>query len=257
MPLRPRSDPAERWDPDRYRRTAGFVAAHGEPLLDLLAPQPGERVLDLGCGEGALTALLARRCKVVGVDASPAQVAAARARGLDARVMDAARLQFMAEFDAVFSNAALHWVKELDAALDGVFRALKPGGRFVAECGGAGNVETVRAALHRALARRGVDAAAADPWTFLSAAEARARLERAGFRVQALALFPRPTPLPGPLADWLDVFAGEFLERLPESERGPVKHEITEYVKDRLCDAGGRWTVDYVRLRFHALKPGG
>lgn len=256
MNPRPPSEPGQRWDPERYRRNAGFVPAHGEPLIGLLAPRAGERVLDLGCGEGALTALLAERASVVGIDASVAQVAACRARGLDARVMDAAQMPFRGEFDAVFSNAALHWIKDLDAALACVFRALKPGGRFVAECGGAGNVETVRAALHRALAARGLDAEASDPWHFVSEGEARAKLEHAGFRVLWLTLFSRPTPLPGPLEDWLDTFAGDFLSRLPEAERGPVKAEITEYVKDRLCDTGGRWAVDYVRLRFAAAKPG-
>jgi SAM-dependent methyltransferase len=258
MSSRPRSDGrvgGQRWDPERYRRNAGFVAAHGEPLLELLAPRAGERILDLGCGEGALTARIAERASVVGVDASAEQVAAARARGVEAYVMDGTRLPFAAEFDAVFSNAALHWMKDPDAAIDGMFRALRPGGRVVAECGGEGNVATVRAALHDALQRRAIDAAAADPWFFPTAADYRARLERRGFAVGFIALFPRPTPLPGSLGDWLETFAGGFLTLLPERERGPVKDEIEEYVKGRLCDRTGRWTVDYVRLRFVALKP--
>jgi SAM-dependent methyltransferase len=255
MTSRPPSE-GQRWDPERYRRTAAFVAEHGEPLLELLAPQPHERMLDLGCGEGALTQKLAQRCTVVGVDASADQIAAAQARGLDARVMDAQALVFAAEFDAVLSNAALHWVRDIDAAFSGVHRALRPGGRFVAECGGAGNVEAVRRELHDALGRRGLDPAAADPWRFMDEDEARARLERAGFRVVSMELFARPTPLPGPLGEWLDTFAGSFLERLPERERGPVKAEIEAHVRDRLCDPAGRWTADYVRLRFAASKPG-
>ncbi|MGH7091117.1 MAG: class I SAM-dependent methyltransferase, partial [Stellaceae bacterium] len=239
---------------ERYRRNAAFVPAHGEPLIALLAPRPGECVLDLGCGEGTLTQHIAARAAVVGIDASPEQVAAARARGLDARVIDAANLSFAAEFDAAFSNAALHWMKDLDVALAGVHRALKPGGRFVAECGGAGNVESVRRALRRALERRGFDADAADPWHFMDESEARTRLERAGFVVSWLASFARPTLLPGRLVDWLDTFGETFLGRLPEAERGPAKAEIEEYVKDRYCDADRRWTVDYVRLRFVALK---
>ncbi len=254
---RPRSDAAQRWDPERYRRNASFVAAGGEPVLDLLAPQPGERILDLGCGEGALTIQIAEHAHVIGIDASAEQVASARARGLDARAMDAADLPFAAEFDAVFSNAALHWMKDLDAVVACVRRALKPGGRFVAEMGGEGNVATVRTALHQALARRGIDADAIDPWRFLSAAEGSALLERHGFAVRFIKLFARPTPLPGPLADWLDTFAESFLNRLPESARDPVKAEIEEYVKDRLCDGDGRWTVDYVRLRFAAQLSSG
>ena len=245
----------QRWDPERYRRNAAFVAAYGEKVLELLAPVAGARILDLGCGDGALTARIAAHCIVVGVDASAEQVVASRALGLDARVMDAAHLTFAAEFDAVFSNAALHWVKDQEAVVDGVWRALKPGGRFVAECGGAGNIAAVREALGVALARRGIDADACDPWHFASLAECRARLERRGFLVQSIALFARPTALPGPLADWLDTFAESFLRRLPAAERGPVKSEIEEYVRDRLCDSEGRWTADYVRLRFAALKP--
>ena len=258
MNSRPRSDGrvgGQRWDPQRYRRNAGFVAAHGEPLVELLAPNPGERILDLGCGEGALAARIAERASVVGVDASAEQVAAARARGVEAYVMDGAHLPFADEFDAVFSNAALHWMKDQDGVIDGLFRALRPGGRVVAECGGEGNVATVRAALHDALARRGIDAATADPWTFPAVADYRARLERRGFAVRFIALFPRPTPLPGSLGDWLDTFAEAFLDLLPERERGPVKDEIEEYVKSRLYDRTGRWTVDYLRLRFVALKP--
>ncbi len=251
----PPQSEAQRWDPERYRRNAAFVPAYGAPLIAFLAPKAGERVLDLGCGEGALTVKLAECASVVGVDASPAQVEAARARGLDARVMDAAALAFDREFDAVFSNAALHWVKDLDAVFAGVHRALKPGGRFACEMGGEGNVATVRAALDRALRRRGIDPGAADPWRFLGEDEARMLLARAGFALPSMTLFARPTDLPGSLADWLDTFAGSFLSRLPEAEHGPLKDEITEYLKGRLSDSAGRWTVDYVRLRFLAVKP--
>src|SRR5579859_7306931 len=167
----------QRWDPGRYRENAGFVAVLGEPLLDLLAPKPGERILDLGCGDGALTRKIAAVARVVAVDASADQVQAARARGLDAHVMDGTRLGFEREFDAVFSNAALHWMRDPDAVIDGVWRALKPGGRFVAECGGAGNVAAVREALCRAVARRGVDGHAVSPWYFPSVDEYQGRLE--------------------------------------------------------------------------------
>jgi SAM-dependent methyltransferase len=245
----------QRWDPERYRRNGGFVADHGAPVLDLLAPAPGERILDLGCGEGALTAKIAERAHVVGVDASPDQVAACRARGLEAHVADGARLTFAPSFDAVFSNAALHWMKDADAVIDGVWRALVPGGRFVGECGAAGNVASVRDALVAALARRGIDGAAADPWRFATPQDWQARLERRGFLVQAITAFPRPTVLPGSLGDWLDTFAESFLLRLPPGEDENVKSEIEKELKTRLCGGDGIWTVDYVRLRFAALKP--
>lgn len=247
----------QRWDPARYQRHAGFVAVLGQPVLELLAPRAGERILDLGCGDGALTAALAERAQVVGVDASAEQIAAARARGLDARVMDGTRLGFDAEFDAVFSNAALHWMRDPDAVIDGVWRALKPGGRFVAECGGAGNVETVFEALVAALARRGIDGRALSPWYFPAPEEYRGRLERRGFAVDSIMLIPRPTPLPGRLADWLDTFAESFLAAVPAGERAAVKDEVEAVLRGTLSDGEGAWTVDYVRLRFAARKPAG
>jgi trans-aconitate methyltransferase len=255
-PARPGGKIVEQhWDPARYQRNAGFVAVLGQPVVELLAPRPDERILDLGCGDGALTTVLAQQARITAVDASPDQVAAARARGLDAHVADGMRLGFAAEFDAVFSNAALHWMRDPDAVIDGVWRALKPGGRFVAECGGAGNVATVLEALHRAVARRGVDGHAVSPWYFPSVDQYRGRLERRGFTVASIDLIPRPTPLPGRLADWLDTFAESFLAAVLAAERGAVKDEVEAMLRATLCDAKGVWTVDYVRLRFAAMKP--
>ena len=165
------------WDPNRYAQNARFVADLGAPLIELLAPQPGERILDLGCGDGALTEKLAAcGCTVVGVDGSAEQIAATRARRLDARVMNGEALDFDRQFDAVFSNAALHWMKRADAVIDGVRRALKPGGRFVAEMGGAGCVAKVRGALTTALRRRDIDAVPLDPWYFPTAEDYGGRL---------------------------------------------------------------------------------
>lgn len=247
--------PPHVWDPERYARCARFVSDLGAPVVDLLAPRPGQRVLDLGCGDGALTARLAARgCVVVGVDASPAQVAAARARGLDARVMDGQRLAFDGEFDAVFSNAALHWMPDPDAVIDGVWRALRPGGRFAGEMGGAGNVATVREALADGLRRRGIDPARVDPWYFPTAEEYRARLTARGFDVVYAALLPRPTPLPVELSAWLETFAQTYLDAVPPAARAAFLEEVTARTRPRLCPAG-RWVVDYVRLRFLAVKP--
>src|SRR5579871_6724772 len=146
---------AQTWDPATYARNARFVSDLGAPVVELLAPQPGERILDLGCGDGALTKKLADvGCVVVGVDSSAAQIEAARELGLEAHVMAAESLPYREEFDAVFSNAVLHWIKNADPMIAGVYRALKPGGRFVAECGGYGCVNKVRTALVDALNRR-------------------------------------------------------------------------------------------------------
>jgi hypothetical protein len=190
---------------------------------------------------------------VVGVDASPEQVAAARARGLDARVADGERLGFDAEFDAVFSNAALHWMRDPDAVIAGVRRALVPGGRFVGELGGRGCVARIVAALRAGLARQGVDPRAIQPWYFPGDEEYRARLEAGGFAVDRIALIPRPTPLPGDIGDWLGTFAQAFLAAAPDPDA--LVAGVRDALRPALCDADGRWTADYVRLRFAARQP--
>jgi SAM-dependent methyltransferase len=230
------------------------VSELGAPVVALLAPVAGERILDLGCGDGALTAdLVARGCRVVAVDASPAQVEAARARGLDAHVMDGHALAFDGEFDAVFSNAALHWMLDADRVVAGVARALRRGGRFVGEFGGRGCVETILAALRAALERHGVDARAIQPWYFPDDVAYRARLEAGGFDVGSIALIPRPTPLPGDIADWLETFAERFLLAAPPAIRPIVLAEVREALRPTLF-RDGVWSADYIRLRFAARK---
>jgi SAM-dependent methyltransferase len=217
---------------------------------------PGDRILDLGCGDGVLTeALAAMGCRVVGVDSSAEQVNAAKQRGVDARVMDGERLTFETEYDAVFSNAALHWMKRADDVIDGVWRALVPGGRFVAECGGEGNVAKIEAALLAALDPRGLDGMRHYPWYYPSIDEYRGRLTARGFVVRSIDLVPRPTLLPGDITGWLETFAGAFVALVPETDRATFIAEVRESLRKDLCDAAGRWTADYVRLRFAAIKP--
>jgi trans-aconitate methyltransferase len=250
------SGPAQHWDPDRYARNARFVADLGQPVVALLAPQPGERILDLGCGDGALTRKLADiGARVVGVDASPEMVAAACAAGLDARVLSGEALTFDSEFDAVFSNAALHWMLRPAAVIAGVWRALRPRGRFVGEFGGHGNVQHIKTALVAALDRHGLDGRAAVPWYFPTPDEYRGLLEAQGFRVHAIELIPRPTPLPGDIVAWLDNFAESFTRRVPAAERPAFLNEVAAALSPHLRNAEGVWSADYVRLRFAADKP--
>jgi SAM-dependent methyltransferase len=221
----------------------------------LLAPRAGERILDLGCGDGALTAkLLEMGCEVTGVDASPAQVEAARKLGVEARVMDGEHLAFESEFDAVFSNAALHWMRNPDKVIAGVHRALKPSGRFVAECGGHGCVAKIKKALVEALHRRGIDGEARNPWFFPTVEDYSQRLADAGFTSSYIALIPRPTPLPGDVTGWLETFAESFITALPVHDRPAYITEVREALRPALCDREGKWTADYVRLRFSAKK---
>lgn len=246
----------QQWSAVDYANNGRFVADLGVSLLSWLAPHAGERILDLGCGDGALTEQIVRAgASVVGADASPELVAAARARGVDARIVDGQNLSFEAEFDAVFSNAALHWMKrDPDAVLRGVARALRPGGRFVGEMGGAGNIAVIRGALHDALAARGIDAARLDPWFFPTVADYRLRLQQAGFTVTAIESYGRPTPLPGDIGGWLETFAQAFLGGLDAPLRASVIDELRSRLRTSLA-ASGPWVADYVRLRFIAIKP--
>ena len=247
----------QRWDPARYACFGRLFAEIATPMIDLLAPQPGERILDVGCGDGTLSERIAATgATVVAVDASADMVAAARDRGVDARVMDGQELRFEAEFDAVFSNAALHWMCRADAVVAGVRRALRPGGRLIAEFGGHGNISTVAEALYAALERHGGDGSQVAPWYFPTAEDYAAKLEAHGFRVNDISLFARPTRLPGELGDWLDNFAESFLGAAPAPERPTLKEEVTAELRPRLCDAAGCWTLDYVRLRVVARLEG-
>ena len=243
------------WDPDRYARNARFVAELGAPVVDLLAPRAGERILDLGCGDGVLTAKLASLgCHVIGVDASAQQIDAARKLGLDARVMNGEALDFDSEFDAVFSNAALHWMRDPAKVIAGVRRALRPHGRFVGELGGHGCVPKIKKALVEALNRRGMDGEAASPWYFPTVADYSQHLTSGGFVVNYIALIPRPTRLPGDVTGFLETFAESFTTTLPPAERPSYIAEVQEALRPDLCDAEGKWTADYIRLRFAATK---
>lgn len=245
----------QQWNPETYEKNARFVSDLGAGVVDLLAPKAGERILDLGCGDGALTEkLVAAGCRVVAVDASAEQIAGAVKRGLDARIARAEALPFDHEFDAVFSNAVLHWIKDADGVVASVARALKPGGRFVAEFGGAGCIATIRSALTAALERRGLDARSVDPWYFPTDLEYAKKLKAHGFTVRFITLFPRPTPLPGEAAAWLETFAQPFLGAVAAADRPALIAEVCDAMRPALYSPDTGWTADYIRLRFAAER---
>jgi SAM-dependent methyltransferase len=243
------------WDPQTYGKNGAFVHELAGGVLEWLAPQPGERILDLGCGDGQLTQRLAATgADVRGVDASPAMVAAARSLGVVVEEAKAEALPFAdSTFDAVFSNAALHWVRGQDAMLAQVQRVLRPGGRFVAEMGGQGNIAAIRVALIAVLARHGFGDLEDDVNYYPTPEGYTRRLEQAGLRVERIALIPRPTPLgTGGMPAWLGTFRHGVLEKLREPLREHVVAETTELLAHALRDEEGKWVADYVRLRFVA-----
>ena len=244
------------WDPQAYAKNARFVADLGQPLLELLAPQPGELIMDLGCGDGALTEKIAARgASVLGTDASIEQARAAKNRGLLVAVVDGHHLCLKRQFDAVFSNAALHWMKQPESVVQGVWQCLKAGGRFVGEFGGERNVQTIRSALHGALRRRGIDPLTIDPWYYPSPNDFSKLLANSGFIVRYIEIIPRPTRLPGELLDWLEIFAQPFTNAVEQGGRQSFLDEVRGRSESALRDADGGWTLDYVRLRFAAVRP--
>ena len=244
------------WQAKDYTLHANYVPALTEEVIHDLAPQAGENILDLGCGDGVLsTLILEHGVTLLGIDSSANLVEAAQKRGVDARVADAQDIQFAAEFDAVFSNAALHWMPRQQELMANVFDALKSGGRFVVEMGGEGNIARIRRALTQILAERGIDFALRDPWVFPAPDEQRKRLQQAGFNVMKCSLRKRPTPLPTNVRGWFDTYCNEILSDFSNSERDDVIDSMVERLRPQICDADGIWTVDYVRLNFVAMKP--
>lgn len=243
------------WDPHQYEQHGAFVHELAGGVLDWLAPKAGERILDLGCGDGQLSKrIVAAGASVVGLDSSPQMAAAAQSLGIDAIVGDAEVLPFVSHsFDAVFSNAALHWVRNHDAMLSGVKRVLRPGGRFVAEFGGFGNIAAIRVAMRAAIERFGFDGSKDDVNYYPTPQIYTRRLEQHGFTVERVALIPRPTPLPaGGMSGWIRTFRRGVLESLPEGVHDKIVEEAVRLLAPALKDEEGNWIADYVRLRFIA-----
>jgi trans-aconitate methyltransferase len=201
-------------------------------------------------------ALAGTGARVVGIDPAPDFIRAALEKGLDARLMRAEDMTFEAEFDAAMSNAVLHWIKNPQPTAARVFAALKPGGRFVAEFGGFGNIAAIRAALHEAIGGAGFDPMAIDPWYYPTPDEYSAVLTGVGFRVEEAFLMPRPTPLPTNMRGWLTTFAAGWLAAALGEATDAVLDQVSARLQPILCDESGNWMADYVRLRVVAVRPG-
>lgn len=247
------------WDAQLYDTKCNFVWERAKGVLDLLAPRPDERILDLGCGTAHLTADIASRgAHVVGVDRSSHMLRQAREKfpSIPFHLMDARSLAFSAEFDAVFSNAALHWIPQASDVVAGVACALKPGGRFVAEFGGKGNAARLVDAIETTLAGYGIAWSDLNPWYYPSIAEYATLLAHHGLEVREAVLFDRPTPLEDGehgLATWLEMFGGSFIERLSENQRASFVRDVEAAARPALWK-NGSWIVDYRRLRIAAWK---
>jgi len=238
------------WNTKSYQSDTGFVSKYGEGVVEWLDPKPGERILDLGCGDGKLTGKISESgAEVVGVDSSPSFIESAKSVGLDAHLMDGQSLQFDSEFDAVFTSAALHWMLEPQKVVDGVKRALKPGGRFVGEFGAFGNVAAVSSAMRAVGDAMGGNVALAGPWFFPTTEQYRDILEASGFEVRDIISFARPTPLPNGMKAWLGVMRAPFFEQFGRREEEAYE-KVLSALKPSMCDHKGKWFADYVRLRF-------
>lgn len=248
------------WNSALYEQNHAFVWQYGESLLELLAPQAGERILDLGCGTGQLTEKIAQSGAFVqGIDSSLSMISTAKANypHISFAAADARDFQVEVPLDAVFSNAVLHWVKQPDAAIDCVEKALRPGGRFVAEFGGKGNVGAIARALLSVLSEIGLkEPESLNPWYFPSIGEYALLLEKHGFDVGYAVLFDRPTPLEGGSAgmvNWIEMFAGEFFSGLPDEVRSRAILAVEECLRPTLY-RDGNWIADYRRIRVVAVK---
>ena len=247
----------QRWDPETYAKHSRYVAEYGVELVDeWLGVRGGEKILDLGCGDGFLTEkILEKGATVIGIDASPTMVEAAKARGIDAYCLNASEMDYDQEFDAVFSNAVLHWITDPQPVFNKVAKALKPGGRFIADQGGHGNVRRIQKAVRDAILSRGYPESVLVPVFYPDAESQADRLKRSGFTIDAITLFDRPTPLATGIEGWLETFAKISLDRLTPRDRADCFQEIVETLRPQLWDdEKQRWWADYVRLRFIVRK---
>jgi len=242
------------WDTNKYTKHASFVSTLGMPVVDLLAPQKGEKILDLGCGEGTLALELEKYGAVItAVDLNEEMVEKSRTKGLDAHIMSVTELIYQEKFDAVFSNAVLHWVRDSKLAVQNIYKSLKYGGRFVAEFGGYGNVYQIISAMREVFDKHKEYGKFDDFWFFPTLKEYQSILEAQGFEVKYIELIPRPTPIDD-ISNWLDIFANGIIANLNDNQKIQFKKETRDILKDKIYTQKDGWVADYIRLRVFAIK---
>jgi trans-aconitate methyltransferase len=248
------------WNTNLYEDKHAFVWKYGEDLINLLSPQPGEDILDVGCGTGQLTAKIAEAgVNILGIDADVKMIEKAKLNypNLNFTVADARNLSLEKSFDKAFSNAVLHWINEPDLVIQSIFKFLTPGGRFVAEFGGKGNTKLISQALVDALAMKNLDVGQLNKyWYFPSISDYTHRLETNGFEVIFATLFDRPTPLEAGengMTNWLKMFASGFLSKLSSQQQDEVIQVAVNQLKPTLYQ-NGQWIADYRRIRIVAMK---
>ena len=248
-----KTEETNKWNPERYNKHTHFVSALALPVVDLLAPQTGEQILDVGCGEGTLAMEIERRgAKVVGIDMSQEMVDFSKSKGLEVYVGTVTDLPYASLFDGVFSNAVLHWVKDARIAVQNIAKVLKPGGRFVCEFGGEGNAYHLVSAMEEVFANYPDFGVFDNPWYFPSVEAYKSLLESEGFDVEYIEIIPRPTPMDD-ISNWLDIFSNGVTSNLTQEQFEVFKKESTKILKTKIYSEEG-WMLDYKRLRVKALK---
>ena len=245
----------QNWDATEYKKHASFVPTLANDVIDLLNPQAGESILDFGCGDGELTFKIQESgCSVIGIDSSQSMIESTRNRGIEAYVMDGHSIDYQNRFDAVFSNAALHWLTQPEKAIKGICTSLKKNGRFVAEFGGDGNIAALLKAIREVFEDNREFGEFQMPWFFPSKDEYKRLLEKAGFQVYYIELIPRPTPLKSGVENWLKIFAEGITSHLNQEQKKTFLASVKNKLLPILYTEQNGWVADYVRLRFAATK---
>jgi len=242
------------WNPNTYNKHTAFVSQLALPVVDLLDPKKGEKILDVGCGEGTLAVEIERRgAKVIGVDMSSEMIEQCQAKGIEAYVGSVTDLPYDEEFDAIFSNATLHWIKNSKSAVQNIAKSLKSSGHFVCEFGGEGNAYALVSAMQEVFEKHPEFGEFENPWYFPSVEEYTTLLESEGFKVEYMDIIPRPTPMDD-IGNWLDIFANGVTKHLSKEQFEVFKKACRAILKERIYSEDEGWMLDYKRLRVRAVK---